>query len=196
MTSRADNSRLCAIVEDPAAMAKFWSKVDREGDGECWEYNGNLNNGYGRFYHKGKATLAHRISYLDHYKEIPDGLVIDHICRTRACCNPSHLRAVSLRVNVLENSESLSAIFARRTHCPKGHELSGANLVPHRAGARICRICARARTAEWRAAGDSSVTNADREEAKLLIGQGDIMSVARGVAAIRYLGFINGEHLK
>ena len=32
---------------------------------------------------------------------VPDSLELDHLCRNRYCVNPSHLEAVSYRVNVL-----------------------------------------------------------------------------------------------
>lgn len=33
--------------------------------------------------------------------EIPEGYVLDHRCRVRACCNPAHLELVTVRVNTL-----------------------------------------------------------------------------------------------
>jgi hypothetical protein len=73
---------------------------------------------------------------------IPDGMVIDHICRNRACCNVDHLRVVSRAVNALENSISLPALNAKKTHCPKGHMYSESNTYRKVCdGGRICRKC-------------------------------------------------------
>lgn len=36
----------------------------------------------------------HRFIYRAHKGELPEGHEVDHICRNRACCNPSHLRAI------------------------------------------------------------------------------------------------------
>lgn len=56
-----------------------------------------------------KVTVAHRWAWEQEHGSIPDGLVIDHICRNRACCNPAHLRAVTTRINAVENSIGISA---------------------------------------------------------------------------------------
>lgn len=82
-----------------------------------------------------------------HKGPIPEGLVIDHLCRNRGCVNPDHLEAVTQRENILRG-EGLAAANARKTHCPKGHPYSGENLyVVPSSGRRQCRICADARRA-------------------------------------------------
>ena len=47
---------------------------------------------------------------------IPQGLVIDHLCRNKSCVNPAHLEAVTNTENVLRG-EAPSAKAARKTHC-------------------------------------------------------------------------------
>lgn len=54
------------------------------------------------------------------FQPIPDGLVLDHLCRNRACINPNHLEPVSTRVSILRG-EGVMARHARKTHCPHGH---------------------------------------------------------------------------
>lgn len=51
----------------------------------------------------------HRLSWEDNVGPIPEGMVIDHMCRVRACCNPDHLRAVPNVVNSTENTIALLA---------------------------------------------------------------------------------------
>lgn len=83
--------------------------------------------GYGKLYLAGRAVQAHRAAYELSRGPIPNGLQLDHLCRTRSCINPDHLEAVSQRTNVLRG-EGPSATHARKTHCPRGHPLVEGNL--------------------------------------------------------------------
>src|SRR6478736_10003428 len=122
--------------------ARFWSKVDVGSPLQCWGWKGRLSGkGYGQFdMPDGRQARSHRIAYALKKGEIPIGMVVDHICRTRHCCNPSHLRAVSNAENVLSGI-GVTADNSRKTHCLNGHELSGWNLMP-KVGGRECRRCA------------------------------------------------------
>jgi hypothetical protein len=81
---------------------------------------------------------------------IPDGLVIDHLCRVRHCVNPEHLEAVPHRVNTLRGV-SYHAERARSATCIRGHALEGDNLYTKADGRRRCRTCIEARDAERKA---------------------------------------------
>ena len=82
---------------------------------------------------------------------LPDGLVLDHLCRNRACVNPEHLEPVTQSVNLLRG-ETVNAAASARTHCINGHEFSPVNTRISPSGRRVCRSCGRARSlAHWRA---------------------------------------------
>ena len=107
---------------------RFDAKINREG--ECWIWTAcTYPNGYGQF----DKGYAHRRSYEFHIGPIPDGLVIDHLCRVRNCVNPEHLEPVTQLVNHHRGNareaviESNKRRGAQRTHCPHGHEYSSEN---------------------------------------------------------------------
>lgn len=106
-------------------LERFWNKVNKTPS--CWEWTSPLSNGYGSILWNGKPQRAHRVIFEIIGKQIPDGLVVDHVCRNRKCINPKHLRFVTPRTNVLENSNSVSAMNARKTKCLRGHVYDAEN---------------------------------------------------------------------
>lgn len=55
----------------------------------CWNWTGFITDeGYGRFYFRGKNWVAHRFVYLWYVKRVDPELVIDHLCKNRRCVNP------------------------------------------------------------------------------------------------------------
>ena len=109
------------------------------GDG-CWEWEGNrYSQGYGRVT---GAVRAHTYSYELLVGPVPEGLELDHLCRVRHCVRPDHLEAVTSAENI-RRGNCVSAINARKTHCKRGHELGGDNLLAWglKKGERICRTC-------------------------------------------------------
>lgn len=126
----------------PLQHLKFWARVVRGTDAQCWTWFGALgSHGYGVF-SLGKFNLqnAHRVAWRALRGPLPEGLSIDHLCRNRRCVNPSHMELVTNVENVMRG-ESFSAVNARKTHCQRGHLLAGDNLESMKNGARSCRIC-------------------------------------------------------
>jgi hypothetical protein len=116
-------------------------------DGDCWIFTGATSAGYGKLARgrRGEGfVLAHRASYEFHVGTVPEGLMLDHLCRRTACVNPQHLDPVPNRVNVLRGRASGNGAHNRRkTHCPKGHAYDEANTRLTKAGSRYCATCRR-----------------------------------------------------
>lgn len=68
-------------------------------DGEHLLWTGAKNNGYGVVRSDGRMIRAHRLSYEQAHGPIPEGVLVDHICRIKACVNPKHLRLASKKQN-------------------------------------------------------------------------------------------------
>lgn len=107
------------------------------------------SSGYGAVRIGHTRTLrVHRVRYEREVGPIPAGTELDHFyCNNKACCNPAHVRPVTRRENALR-ADGVASLCAAKTHCPQGHEYSGANLIAgtfKRTGHRKCRICDNAR---------------------------------------------------
>lgn len=130
------------VTIPPFDVAKFLRHIVKQRNG-CWSYNmARDKHGYSNCTINRDKYRAHRVCFTLFNGQIKRGKVLDHICRNTYCINPDHLREVSPRTNVLENSEGVAAINLAKTHCYKGHELSGENLRVSN-GKRVCRKCRR-----------------------------------------------------
>jgi len=120
----------------PMNEKDFCSLLLRSGD--CLLWQGALTtDGYGRFWHKGVEHSAHVWAYEHWIGPVPLGLELDHLCRNRACCEPTHLEAVTHRVNCQRGRGSIPA-------CPRGHPYDAENTYYSPRGGRFCRACNRA----------------------------------------------------
>jgi hypothetical protein len=102
--------------------------------GECLIWQGAPNNmGYGKVSVRNDASApgneeaVHRWFYKRFKGPIPEGLVLDHLCRTPLCVNIMHLEPVT------QNENDLRGQIARgygpdRTHCKWGHPWIAENL--------------------------------------------------------------------
>lgn len=123
-------------------LVRFESYILRT-DG-CHHWIGPLGRGgYGRFGVMRKRILAHRFALMVAGRDLPPGLVCDHLCRNRTCVNVEHMEFVTIGENVLRG-DTLSARNRAKTHCSKGHPLSGDNLLVLRGAwpGRRCKACA------------------------------------------------------
>lgn len=134
---------------DPRLPDRFWSKCIPEPNSGCWIWcAAHSHDGYGNVSVNRKVQLSHRVSYQRLAGPIPPGLTLDHLCRNTLCVNPAHLEVVTNRVNILRG-DSAAALFARATHCLRGHEFTPENTIvkvdERNRTQRICRACRRIR---------------------------------------------------
>jgi hypothetical protein len=125
-------------------VERFASKLTFDAGTCCWLWRGKLDkDGYGQQFKVGSRTdnsrrmvRPHRFIFTELLEPIPEGLVIDHLCRNRACQNPFHMEPVTPRVNTQRGAR------ANATHCKHGHLLSGDNLYVYAQGRkRACKTC-------------------------------------------------------
>ena len=108
---------------------------------DCLVWTGALTRGYGRVLWGTRVEYVHRVVYWELVGPISEGLEIDHLCRNKACVNPAHLEAVTHAMNLARSAP------ATKTHCAKGHLLTGRQK-PH--NRRFCRVCAAERARQRR----------------------------------------------
>lgn len=112
------------------------------GPDKCWVWPKEVKRtgkGYTMFSADGKHVWGHRFSYEEFVGPIPEGLVVDHLCRTRDCVNPLHLEPVTVGENVRRGK------LGNVTHCKHGHEYTEDNTYRDKRGHRYCRECQRLR---------------------------------------------------
>lgn len=109
----------------------------------CWVWPGAKSRGYGSVSVRlpdGRyiRRLTHRVVWEYVVGLVPAGLELDHLCRRRACCNPAHLEPVTHRENTRRGAGNQNV---NKTHCDRGHPLSGPNMRIEPYGGRRCKAC-------------------------------------------------------
>lgn len=133
---------------DLSPLSRIWKRLEQGPDkyvmsvaGFCWLWTGGLTGaGYGQISVDGSKVYVHRLVYSEMIGPIPDGLVIDHRCEVRNCCNPGHLEAVSRWENTLRGRSPMAA-KAKQVKCHRGHLFDEANTYRSARGTRRCRRC-------------------------------------------------------
>ncbi len=138
------------VARDP--LERIREKIEYLPITGCWLYTGGLSKaGYGvisigsKTNGSRKSVLVHRWLYKQLVGPVPDELELDHVkargCVGPICVNPDHLEPVTHSENIKRGRITGCVLFQRgKTHCPKGHEYAGENLMRY-GGKRACRTC-------------------------------------------------------
>jgi hypothetical protein len=78
----------------------------------CHVFPITQQDGYARFWIRGRLVSAHGFYYRRSGRKVPKGMELDHLCRNRACVNVDHLEPVTR----IENLKRGAA--ARRAAAP------------------------------------------------------------------------------
>ncbi len=129
-------SRKTEPVED-----RFWNKIKK--DGECWIWS----EPDGKFSYNGKRQMAARYAYELLVGPLSQKEFLFHECNNKLCVNPQHLTANRYTHPIL-------------THCARGHERSGYNLIiDSKTGKAHCRKCRQLTDRKRRAKNKQEVMN-------------------------------------
>lgn len=92
----------------------------------CWLWDGaDSGDGYGKIKVDGKSRYVHRVIWEALYGPIPEGMVLDHLCRVRCCCNPAHLELVTVK----ENTHRGEAVLFRKETEPRSENQDDNNAI-------------------------------------------------------------------
>lgn len=122
---------------------RFHAKIEKLESG-CWRWTAHIgSHGYGMI-HTGPPRLrlivAHQAAYELYRGPVPEGLVLDHLCRNRWCVNPDHLEPVTEQENIMRGQAPCILIHLSGC-CMRGHEMVPENTYIDKNNHRYCRTC-------------------------------------------------------
>lgn len=135
----------------PSPLERFEEYHMPEPNSGCWLWIAAVRGrpDYGTFSVNNKQVRAHRWAYEHFIGPVPDGLVLDHLCKVSTCVNPWHLEPVTNRENLMRGTNR-AAQNARKMHCARGHRLSGDRVTVNDKGHRVCLECHKIKNKTYR----------------------------------------------
>jgi hypothetical protein len=83
-----------------------------------------MGAGYGQMPPTPVGRLAHRWAYTHFIGNIPEGMVVMHICDNRICCNPHHLKLGTQQDNLKDmNIKKRHGVHPKRCTLEKLNEI-------------------------------------------------------------------------
>jgi hypothetical protein len=143
-------TKILPVLSEDESKALYRKLVDlirfEIGTG-CWLWDGREKLGYGQVTVRGGGDMgAHRAMWYAKHGD-PGALDVLHNCNNKLCINPLHLHIGTHKQNFKEASEAKLLQGQWKTHCKRGHPLSGDNLYRQpKTGFRGCKTCTRERS--------------------------------------------------
>lgn len=138
----------------PSLNEQLVAKTLRGHPSECWPWAGKTaGRGYGVLVFGRASVYAHRLVFFLGHGYWPS--VCRHRCDYPACVNLEHLEDGTTQDNINDAvvRGRTSKGRQRKTHCERGHELSGENLALYTKAngntRRACRACKRKLESDW-----------------------------------------------
>ena len=102
---------------DEGLKKRFQGKYVVRKDTGCWEWTAALaGKGYGQIKLTGqrKQAYAHRVSYMIHKGDIPEGKEVLHACDNPKCVNPNHLSVGTQKDNLQDMKNKGRHLFGEK----------------------------------------------------------------------------------
>lgn len=121
---------------------------DRGHESVCHVWRLSLSGGgYGHVRVGGTLRPAHVVAWEEVNGPVPEGLELDHLCRTRACVRPDHLEPVTRRENARRGAK---AKLDHDTVKMIRESRESARSIARRLGINHTTVAAARRGASWR----------------------------------------------
>jgi HNH endonuclease len=131
-------------------VERCWRFILPDEETHCWIWTGDLDSsGYGTIWDIRIAIRAYRAIWTHVFGNVPEGKELHHRCGVKKCVNPFHLEPLTRREHSIKTPQSCCSKHRAKTHCHKGHALSGNNLHIEPGGGRRCITCRREKSRRW-----------------------------------------------